>query len=209
MGNLKIFYNYPNIHYRGKKVAAKIEYEAPTWNQIHEMLIEQANKIRKSSYQPDIVVGIAKGGIVPARILTDLLEVSEIATIQIEFYVDIAQPSLQPTLKQGLTTAINGKKALLVDDISDTGQSLKLAKSYLLEQGAEEVKIATLYAKSATQTKPDYLEKTTDRWIVFPWEIRETLQKIVSKKDGNQEIIKLIKAGLPKSLAERILKTIQ
>lgn len=211
--HLKIFYKYPNIHYRGKKVVASIEYEVPTWNQIYEMLIDQAEKILKTSYQPNIIVGVARGGIVPARILTDLLEVSEIATIQIEFYVDIAQPSLQPTLKQGLTTSIKNKKALLVDDISDTGQSLKLAKSYLLEQGAKEVKIATLYAKTSTATKPDYAEKTTDRWIVFPWEIKETLRRIIQKKEGkralNQEIAKLIKAGLPKRLAEETLKTLQ
>ncbi len=194
-------------------MAANIEYEVPTWNQIYQMLIDQAEKIRKTSYQPDIIVGVARGGIVPARILTDLLEVSEIATVQIEFYVDIAQPSLQPTLKQALTTSVKNKKALLVDDISDTGQSLKLAKSYLFEQSAKEAKIATLYAKTATATKPDYAEKTTDRWIVFPWEIKETLRKVVQKKEGkralNQEVAKLIKAGLPKRLAEEILKTLQ
>ncbi len=194
-------------------MAANTEYEVPTWNQIYEMLIDQAEKIRKNAYLPDIIVGVARGGIVPARILTDLLEIPEIATIRIEFYVDIAQPSIQPILKQGLTIPINGKKVLLVDDISDTGQSLKLAKGYLIEQGAKEVKIATVYAKSATQTKPDFLEKQTDRWIVFPWEIKETLRKITQKQEGkraaNQEIAKLIKAGLPKHLTEKILKTMQ
>jgi len=193
-------------------VAANIEYEIPTWNQIHEMLIAQAKKIRKTSYQPDVIIGISRGGLVPARILTDLLEVPEIATLQIEFYVDIAQPSIHPTLKQGLTTTVKNKKVLLIDDISDTGQSLKLAKSYLLDLGAKEVKIATLYAKTATATKPDFVEKTTERWVVFPWEIKETLRKILKKQEGkralNQETAKLIKAGLPKHLAEEILKTV-
>jgi hypoxanthine phosphoribosyltransferase len=177
------------------------------------MLIDQAEKIRKSNYQPDIIVGVARGGLAPARILTDLLGTPEVATIQIEFYVDIAQTSPQPTLKQGLTKSVAAKKALLVDDISDTGQSLKLAKRYLLEQGAKEVKIATLYAKTATQTKPDYLEKQTDNWIVYPWETRETLKKILqkhkSKRAANQEIAKLIKAGMPKQLAKRMLKTLK
>jgi len=194
-------------------VATTINYEAPTWNQIYEMLVDQAEKIRKSSYQPDIIVGVARGGLVPARILTDLLGVPEVATIQIEFYVDIAHTSPQPTLKQGLTKSVVAKKALLVDDISDTGQSLKLAKRYLLEQGAKEAKIATLYAKTSTITTPDYLEKQTENWIVFPWETRETLRKILQKNRGkraaNQEIAKLIKAGLPKRLAERILKTLK
>ena len=195
-------------------MATNTEYEVPTWNQIYDMLIYQSEKIRQNGYQPDVIVGVARGGLVPARILTDLLEIPEIASLRVEFYVDIAQPSIEPILRQGLTASIAGKKTLLVDDISDTGQSLKLAKNHLAEQGAKEVKIATLYAKKNTVTKPDYLAKETDRWVVFPWEIKETLRKITQKQEEgkravNQEIAKLIKAGLPKQLAERILKTMQ
>jgi hypoxanthine phosphoribosyltransferase len=194
-------------------VATNTQYEVPTWNQIYEMLIDQSEKIRKDGYQPDIIVGIARGGIVPARVLTDLLEIPEIASLRVEFYVGIAQPSIEPILKQGLTASIVGKKALLVDDISDTGRSLKLAKNHLFEQGAKEVKIAALYAKKTTTIMPDYVEKGTDRWVVFPWEIKETLRRITQKQEGkraaNQEIAKLIKVGLPKHLAERIQKTMQ
>jgi hypoxanthine phosphoribosyltransferase len=60
---------------------------------------------------------------------------------------------------------------------------------------------------------PDYVEKITERWIVFPWEIKETLRQILQKQEGkratNQELAKLVKAGLPKQLTARILKTIQ
>jgi uncharacterized protein len=192
---------------------ANIEYEVPTWNQIYEMLIDQSEKIRDSTYQPDIIIAVARGGLAPARILTDLLETPEVATIRIEFYADIAQPSIQPILKQPLTIPVNGKKILLVDDISDSGLSLKVAKQHLTNKGAAQVKIATLYSKPSTQTVPDYVEKTMERWVVFPWEIKETLRAVTQKQEGkrvaNQEIAKLVKAGLPKQLTERILKTIQ
>lgn len=190
---------------------ANTEYEVPTWNQTYELLLDQAEKIR-STYQPDVIIGVARGGLVPARILTDLLEAPQVATIRIEFYTDIAQPSIQPILKQPLTIPVNGKKVLIVDDISDSGQSLKVAKQHLTEKGAAEVKIATLYAKPTTQTIPDYVEKTTERWVVFPWEIKETLRAVTQKEGkraANQEVAKLVKAGLPKQLTERILKTIQ
>lgn len=194
-------------------MADTIEYEVPTWNQIYEMLIDQSEKIRKTSYQPDIIVGVARGGLVPARILTDLLETPQVATIRIEFYADIGQHSVQPILKQPLTVPVNGKRILIVDDISDSGQSLKMAKQHLTEKGAAQTKTATLYAKSTTQTMPDYVEKTAERWIVFPWEIKETLRSILQKQQGkraaNQELSKLVKAGLPKHLTERILKTMQ
>jgi len=190
-----------------------ITYEAPAWNQIYEMLFEQSEKISKNGYQPDIIVGIARGGMVPASILSDLLGVRQVTVIKIEFYEDIAKPSAQPVITQFLSVAVNGKKILLVDDVADSGQSLKIARQYLIESGAVEVKIATLYAKATAQIMPDFVEKITKHWIVFPWEIKETLQSILQKqKDkqiiNNNEFVKLLKAGLPKQFLEQILKTL-
>jgi hypoxanthine phosphoribosyltransferase len=198
-----------------KILVGSIEYETPTWNQIYTMLLAQTEKIQKNTYKPDIILGIARGGIIPASILADLLTTRQVTTIRIEFYKGIAKPSAQPILKQPLydAVAINGKKILIVDDISDSGKSLKLAKQHLTEKNAAEIKIATLYAKSTTQTLPDYVEKITDRWVVFPWELKETLQSIVqNQKDRqsvNNEIDKLVKAGVPKRFLEQILKTLQ
>ena len=190
-----------------------IDYEVPTWNQIYDMLLCQAQRIQSQPYKPDIMVGIATGGLVPARILTDLLETPQLATIQIEFYTDINQTRFEPTLKQPLTINITGKKALLVDDIADTGESLKLAKIHLQQQGAIEIKTATLYKKPQSTITPDFSEKQTDNWVVFPWDTKETLRKIIQKQQGkrtlNQEVAKLVRAGLPKQLAEKLLKDVQ
>ena len=194
-------------------MAANIDYEVPTWNQIYDMLLCQAQKIRSQNYHPDIIVAIARGGTVPARILTDLLETPELSFIQIEFYTDIQKTQTEPTLKQTLTTQITGKKTLLVDDIADTGESLKLAKTHLQQQGAQEIKTATLYQKPQSTITPDFYEKQTTRWVVFPWDTKETLRKIIQKQQGkravNQEVAKLVKAGLPKQLAEKLLKDMQ
>jgi len=193
-------------------LTANIEYEVPTWNQIYDMLLDQAQKIQKQQYQPDIIIAIAKGGVIPAQILSDLIETTQPSTIQIEFYQNIVQPKSEPTLKKPLSTSIKGKKILLVDDISDTGKTLKFAQTYLQEQGTTEIRTATLYFKSQSITKPDFYEKKTNNWVIFPWEIKETLRKItqksVGKRAANQEIRKLVKAGLPKQLIEKLLKTI-
>ena len=189
------------------------EYEVLSWNQIYDMLQVQAQKIQSCHYKPDIIVGVARGGLVPARILMDLLETRDFAIIQIEYYQGINQPGNQPILKQCLNTDLSSKKALLVDDVSDGGKSLQLAKKHLKEKGAVEVKIATLYIKPQTITPSDYYEKQTRRWIVFPWDIKETIRKIQEQQKGkraiNREITKLVKAGLPKQLAEKYLKDTQ
>ena len=189
---------------------ANIDYEVPTWNQIYEMLLCQAQKIKTQNYRPDLIVAIARGGVVPARILSDLLETPNLNFIQIEFYTNINLTLQEPILKQTLTTNVTDKKTLLIDDIADTGKSLKLAKTHLQQQGAIEIKTATLYQKIQSLTTPDFYEKQTVNWVVFPWDIKETLRKIIlrpfSKRILNQEIAKLVKAGLPKQLAEKLIK---
>jgi len=185
------------------------KYEIPTWNQIYDMLLHQAQKIQADGYKPDIIIGIARGGIVPSRTLSDLLETRELATFQIEYYDDINQTKKEPILKQCLNMQLTDKKTLLVDDISDSGSSLQLAKKHLQRQGAKENKIATLYTKPETTTKPDYYEKLTSEWVIFPWDAKETVRKIIEKQAGKsvtgKEIAKLVKAGMPKQLVEKFL----
>ena len=192
-------------------MAANTQYEVPTWIQIYDMLLAQAQKIQSAGYKPDIIVGIARGGLVPSRILADLLETRDFAIITIEYYVGIAQTKHEPVLKQCLHTQLTDKKVLLVDDVSDGGRSLQLAKKHLEQQCAKEIKIATIYCKPGTITMPDYFEKETSHWIVFPWEAKETMAKIMQKAEGKRaagkEIANLVKAGLPRQLAEKLLNS--
>jgi hypoxanthine phosphoribosyltransferase len=173
------------------------------------MLLSQAQKIQADGYKPDVVVGIARGGLVASRILADLLETQDFAVITVEYYCGIGKTNREPVLKQCLQTRLPDKKVLLVDDVSDQGKSLQLAKKHLEEQGAKEVKIATLYRKPGTITVPDYCEDETSRWIVFPWEAKETLTKIQLLSDDERflghEIESLIKAGYPRQLAEKLI----
>jgi hypothetical protein len=177
------------------------------------MLLCQTQKIQRQNIHPDIIVAVARGGLVPARILTDLLETAQFYCIQIQFYTDIQKTMCQPTLKQALTTQITDKTALVVDDIADTGESLKLAKTHLQTQGAKEIKTATLYLKPHSTVTPDFYEKQTGNWVVFPWDTKETLRKIIQRQQGkralNQEIAKLVKAGFPKQIAEKLLIEMQ
>ncbi len=191
----------------------EIQYEVPTWNQIYSMLLRLAQKIQEDNYKADIIVGIARGGAVPARILSDLLEIKSQTTIQIEYYKGINQTEDEPFLKQCLSQPLTDKTTLLVDDVSDRGNSLQLAKNHLKQNGAKEIKIATVYTKPTSITKPDYYEKQTTKWIIFPWDLKETVRKIIEKQQDksavDKEVLKLVKAGLPKKLAQEFLKDVQ
>ncbi len=109
---------------------------------------------------------------------------------------------------------VAGKKVLVVDEVADTGKSLKLVKEHIIEQGATEVKIATVYYKPWSIVKPDYYEKETSCWIVFPWEIKETVRKIVKRCGENgkahrrEKLRSLLRPGYLAGLVERFLKEI-
>jgi len=190
-------------------VEAEVEFEVPTWRQVYSMLLSQAVEIRKSSFRPDIVIAVARGGWLPARVLTDLLE-TDLGSVSVEFYVGVAETRKAPVLTQGVSVAVACKKILIVDDVADSGESLKLVKAHILQQGAKEARVATMYCKPWSKVKPDYYAQETKCWVVFPWEIKETVKKIFAKyKDkaaAGRVTAKLVKAGLPKHLAEKFLK---
>ena len=194
-------------------MSPELEFEVPKWNQIYEMLLNLAEKIRKNNFKPDIIVGVSRGGWPPARVMSDLLDNPNLANVRAEFYLGVAETKGEPTLTQPVSMTIAGKKVLVVDEVADTGKSLKLVKEHIIEKGATEVKIATVYYKPWSIVKPDYYEKETNQWIVFPWEIKETVRKIVKRckekrKSIEEETAKLVKAGISAELAERFLKEI-
>ncbi|MEM2419380.1 MAG: phosphoribosyltransferase [Candidatus Bathyarchaeia archaeon] len=195
-------------------MSQEIKFEVPTWNQIYNMLLQIADKIHRDNFKPDIIVGVSRGGWPPARVLSDLLENPNLANVKAEFYVGVAETKGEPTLTQPVSVRVSGKKVLVVDEVADTGKSLQLIKEHLEAEGASEVRIATLYLKPWSIVKPDYYAKETSHWIVFPWEVKETIRKIVQKcrekgKSVEAETEKLVKAGLSKRLVERFLKEIQ
>ena len=184
---------------------AEEEFEVPTWNQIYAMLVRQAGKIRCSGLKPDVIVGVTRGGWVPARVLSDLLGACELATVRVEFYVGVAETRSEPVLKQGVSEDVTGKKALLVDDVTDSGKSLLLAKEHLQHKGVKEVRVGTVYRKPLSALTPDFYEKETRLWVVFPWDAKENIKKILNS-GGAVNVAELVKAGLPKQLVEELLK---
>jgi hypoxanthine phosphoribosyltransferase len=190
-----------------------MEFEIPSWDQIYELLLNLASTVRKTGFKPEIIIGVSRGGWPPARVMSDLLENPNVANVAAEFYVGVAETKGEPVITQPVSVSVEGKRVLVVDDVADTGESLRLVRSYLEEQGATEVKTATIYYKPWSVMIPDYYEKETRSWIIFPWERKETVRKIVEKckRQGNSIDTakeKLVSSGLERKLVERFIKEI-
>ena len=194
-------------------MASELRFEAPTWNQIYDMLLGLADRIRTDRFEADIIVGISRGGWPPARILSDLLSNPNLANVRAEFYLGFAETKDEPSLTQPLSMDVFDKRILIVDEVADTGNSLRLVRKHIIEQGAKELKIATVYYKPWSAVKPDYYAKETSDWIVFPWEIKETINRILrrSREKGisfETETKKLVEAGIPAQLVRRFVREI-
>jgi hypothetical protein len=186
------------------------KYEVPSWDQIYGMCLKVADQVRQSGYKPDVIVAVSRGGWIPGRVLSDILENPNIATIRVEYYKDIYKTRSKPEITQPLTVDISGKIILLVDDIADSGHSLKLVKEHLVERGAADVKICALYHKPWSVVVPDFKARTTDAWVCFPHEIFETMRKIYSKlkkeEKSEKEIEqKLLQMGIKPLLVRKFL----
>jgi hypoxanthine phosphoribosyltransferase len=181
-------------------VASELEFEVPSWDQIYDFLLNIAKRIRRNGFKPDIILGVSRGGWPPARVMSDLLENPNVVNVAAEFYVGVAETRDKPVITQPVSVSVKNKKVLVVDDIADTGQSLKLVLSHLEEEGASEVKTTTIYYKPWSALIPDYYEK-------------ETVIKIVEKYKCQGSPIdmakeKLVSSGLDRKLVERFIQEI-
>jgi len=189
------------------------KFEVPTWEKIYELLLNLASRIKKAEFKPDIIVGVARGGWLPARILSDLLDNPQIADVKVEFYLSVAEAKGEPVMTQPVSVPVKGKKVLIVDDVADTGKSLVLVRNHLKEQGATDLKMATMYYKPWSILTPDWFEKKTSRWIIFPWERKETVRRILEKSKKHGKTTKdakkmLITHGLDHKLVDKFIEEI-
>jgi hypoxanthine phosphoribosyltransferase len=182
------------------------KFEVLTWNQTYDALLSLANKIEKSEFVPDVIVGVSSGGLIPARVLFDLLNVPVLACAD----VDLDKRKGRARLTKPVSVAVSDRKLLVVDEVADTGNSLKSVKAYLTKEGAREVKTAAIYTKRWSVFEPDYFEKRTSRQIVFPWEIKKTVKSIVTQPEPKKrkELNDLEDAGVSARLTRRFLDEI-
>ena len=194
-------------------MAFDFELKVCAWDQIYDFLLEMADKIKRSGFKPDFIMGVSRGGWIPARVMSDLLENPSLANIKTEFYLRVAEKKPKPVITQPVSVPVDGKKVLIVDDIADTGESLQLVRDHLKELGAAEVRIATIYYKPWSVLKPDWYEKQTRSWVVFPWERKETVRSIVDRYKCHGKTIeeakeKLVKSGFSRDLTQRFIQEI-
>ncbi len=151
--------------------------ELISWARVARLAGSLASRIRASGFQPDRIVAIARGGYVPARLLCDRLNLYELDSIRIAHYRAGASRLPKVRLVTPLVADISDLDVLLVDDVADTGDTLRLAVAYLQDLGVRSVRVAVLQHKRQSPFIPDFCaeEVKTWRWLIYPWAVMEDL----------------------------------
>ncbi len=142
--------------------------ECLTWHDIEKAVEALAITVREE-YNPDVIVGIARGGLIPAVRLSHLFNDLLMRVIHVKYYENVDEAKDEPEIFWSDVRELEGK-VLLVDDVADTGTTLEVVLDHLEDRIDDELQICTIAYKPTSSIKPDYFIYETNKWIVFPWE---------------------------------------
>lgn len=144
--------------------------EILTWQDYGIGVRDLARQIAADGYQPDIILGIARGGLIPTGSLGYALSVKNTYLINVEYYTDVDErldvPAILPPYLE--LVDLHDSDVLIVDDVADTGHTLQMVYEFVSGKVGE-ARAAVLYAKSRSVIQPEYIWRSTDLWINFPW----------------------------------------
>ncbi|WP_067048914.1 phosphoribosyltransferase [Methanofollis ethanolicus] len=164
-------------------IPATFRCEMVGWERAARLSRLLAEKIKASGYRPDVVVAIGRGGYVPARIVCDSLLIGAMTGITIKHWGPGAEKKEEAVIRYPLAADVAGLAVLIVDDVTDTGETLSLATGYVEGFSPREVRTAVLHHKRTSAVLPDYYAGYVGdwRWVTYPWAAHEDLVGFAGK----------------------------
>lgn len=183
-----------------------------SWREIDRLADRLATAVRAAGPAPDTIVGLTRGGWVPARMLADRLGVKQMLALRAQHWGVTATPSGKAVLSEPLAQRLDGRNVLVVDDITDTGESLQLATEHLRTLGPRSLRSAALLHIAHSKFLPEFWGEEIPRdawvWVVFPWNYWEDLRTLARRAEpegkspaGVRQLL-LHRCGLAVSLAD-------
>ena len=145
-----------------------------TWTQIEDLAIRLADQL-PTGY--DVMLVITRGGMVPACIISERLNLRDILVAAVMFYTAVERTLEKPIFLQfPADPLLNGKRVLIVDDVWDSGRTIMAVRERVRQAGGYP-ETAVLHFKprrtAYSDAQPDFYVDETDAWIVYPWDVGE------------------------------------
>jgi hypoxanthine phosphoribosyltransferase len=172
----------------GRPADLQPDRETLTWQGFGDASRALTQSIVDSGWMPELIVAIARGGLLPAGAISYAIGVKAMGTMNVEFYTGVGQTLTEPQLLPPLmdVSAMDGKRVLVVDDVADSGSTLKMVMDMINAHGLSldghttvkaEARSAVIYKKPRSVIEPDYMWRETDKWINFPWSTLPVIQR--------------------------------
>ncbi len=162
------------------------------WDYMDSLCRRVAEQIMDDDFEPEVIVALAKGGWFAGRILCDLLGLDEITSLKVEHYAGINERRDISVRYVPSDEEIRGKNVLIVDDIANTGMSIKRAREEIEKLGANDVRTATLLLLHTSKFIPDYFGECLEEWawVIFPWNFVEDISSLILTimKDSRKDL---------------------
>ncbi|MFP8889041.1 phosphoribosyltransferase [Natrialbaceae archaeon A-CW2] len=153
------------------------------WEYIYSLCRDVSDDVRSDEFEPDVIVALARGGWFAGRCICDFLGLDDLTSLKMEHYVGTAEKSGEPTIRYPMPEgSVEGKDVLIIDDIADTGGSIKRAQEYVEQRNAGTVRTATLQLLQTSEFEPDYVGEQLEEWawVVYPWNFIEDMIDLIS-----------------------------
>lgn len=186
-----------------------MKYHSVSWKELQLTTYLLTEKVSKENKKYDLIVGISRGGLTIAHIASDFLRLP-VASFTVSSYKDFKKQELSE-ISFHVGGDLKNKSVLLVDDCSDTGKTFIRGIEYITELGASCVATASPFIKTWTKHFPTYYVVEVDKWIVWPFDTRETiedLQNVLRKEGKSNKYIKkqLLDLKIPQKFITKYLK---
>jgi hypoxanthine phosphoribosyltransferase len=138
-----------------------------SWNDFHGLCKALAAAV--SSFAPEIILAVGRGGYYPGTLIAHLLQV-EIYPVRLTRRVNDVVVRERPQWLVEPPPAVAGKRVLIVDEIVSSGETVLMVREKAEELGAGEVRAAVLYAHTWGVSVPDYIGLISDALLLNPWD---------------------------------------
>jgi uncharacterized protein len=156
-----------------------------SWEDADRWSARLADLVREADRVPEAIVGLTRGGWVPSRLLADQLGVKRLLALRAQHWGLTATPSGAAEITEELHGSVDGAKVLLVDDITDTGESLDLATQHVAARHPARVESAAFLHIGHSKFVPTYYAEEIPRgswvWVIFPWNYWEDVRQLVGR----------------------------
>jgi len=184
--------------------------------EVYKLTHKLALDIMKTDLTFDLVIAIARGGMLPARLICDFLNIGQLTSIQVKHYTRGAKQLEKAQLIDPVRNSLEGKKVLMIDDVNDSGKTLKAAYNHVKSKNPSLLKTAVLHDKENDRFKTDFVGHTLQawKWLIYQWAVTEDVLEFLQKDDklgknpdeARNHLLEKYELKLDKELLRQILE---